>query len=44
MLSCKLKEALGGQKVIGGEFVLIVALGQGNYAWKLALEPDFGAR
>jgi len=37
-------EASGGQEMIDVGFVLTVALGQGNYVGKLALEPDLGAR
>jgi hypothetical protein len=44
MLFQKLDEAFGGQSVIDRGIILLVALWQGKCAWKLALEPDFGAR
>jgi hypothetical protein len=39
-----LKEPFGEQGVIGGGYVLTVALCQGKHVGKLALSLDFGAR
>jgi hypothetical protein len=44
MLFHKLDAAFGGQSVIDGGVILLAALCQGKCAWRLALEPDFGAR